>query len=61
MSKNFKHSSVYIYFIEEREEVLKYKWIESEKSGYDIGYHRAWLDWHRKHKKQWTHEKARRR
>ena len=29
----------------EREEILRHKWIESEKAGYDIGFERALLDW----------------
>lgn len=28
-----------------REEVLKHKWYESEKAGYDIGWDRAYVDW----------------
>ncbi len=28
-----------------REEVLKHKWYESEKAGYDIGWDRACVDW----------------
>lgn len=28
-----------------REEILRHKWIESEKAGYDIGWERASQDW----------------
>lgn len=31
------------------EEILKYKWIESEKVGYDIGFERAAREWIRKY------------
>ena len=35
-----KNSQLYKEFLAEREEVLRYKWIESEKVGYDIGFER---------------------
>ena len=47
------NSSVYKDFIEEREEVLKHKWLESEKKGYDIGYSTALIDWILKHRSNW--------
>ncbi|MFH0982919.1 MAG: hypothetical protein V2A79_15465 [Planctomycetota bacterium] len=28
-----------------RDEILKHKWIESEKAGRDIGWERAAVDW----------------
>ena len=37
----------------EREEILKHKWIESEKAGYDIGFERALTDWIIKHRSKW--------
>ncbi|RFC42843.1 MAG: Universal stress protein family protein, partial [Verrucomicrobia bacterium] len=37
----------------EREEILKHKWLESERLGYDIGFERALLDWIRKHRESW--------
>jgi len=46
-------SSLYQYFLLEREEILKYKWIESEKAGKDIGFEKALLDWIRKHRTAW--------
>ena len=36
-----KNSSLYREFQAEREEILKHKWIESEKAGRDIGFERA--------------------
>lgn len=48
-----KHSSLYQEFLAEREEILKHKWIESERLGYDIGFERALLDWIRKHRESW--------
>jgi len=53
-SRDFvKHSSLYQEFLAEREEILKHKWIESERLGYDIGFERALLDWIRKHRESW--------
>src|SRR6187399_1376312 len=48
-----KQSSLYQEFLAEREEILKHKWIESERLGYDIGFERALLDWIRKHRESW--------
>jgi hypothetical protein len=46
-------SSLYKEFLAEREEILKHKWIESEKAGYDIGFDRALTDWVVKHRAAW--------
>ncbi|MBL9201158.1 MAG: hypothetical protein JNL39_11655 [Opitutaceae bacterium] len=48
-----KSSSLYQEFLAEREEILKHKWLESERLGYDIGFERALLDWIRKHRENW--------
>lgn len=48
-----KSSSLYQEFLAEREEILKHKWLESERLGYDIGFERALLDWIRKHRDNW--------
>jgi hypothetical protein len=48
-----KNSKVYREFQAEREEILKHKWIESEKVGYDIGFERALTDWIVKHRSRW--------
>ena len=47
------HSSVYRHFQDQREEIMKHKWIESEKAGRDIGFERALADWIIKHRVQW--------
>ena len=53
-SRDFvKQSSLYQEFLAEREEVLRHKWLESERLGYDIGFERALLDWIRKHRECW--------
>jgi len=51
-------SRLYQEFLAEREEILRHKWLESERLGYDIGFERALLDWIRKHRDDWR--KARR-
>ena len=48
-----KNSSLYREFQAEREEILKHKWIESEKAGRDIGFERALTDWILKHRSKW--------
>jgi hypothetical protein len=48
-----KRSTLYQEFVAEREEILRHKWIESEKQGRDIGFERALLDWIRKHRDDW--------
>jgi hypothetical protein len=48
-----KQSSLYQEFLAEREEILRHKWLESERLGYDIGFERALLDWIRKHRENW--------
>jgi hypothetical protein len=37
----------------EFEEILKHKWIESEKAGHDIGLDFALIDWVIKHRSKW--------
>jgi hypothetical protein len=48
-----KESLLYKEFLAEREEILRHKWIESEKAGYDIGFEKALLDWIVKHRSTW--------
>ena len=52
-SELLKNSSLYREFQAEREEILKHKWIESEKEGRDIGFERALTDWIVKHRSKW--------
>jgi len=46
-------SSFYQEYLAEREEILRHKWIESEKAGRDIGFETALLDWVRNHRDKW--------
>lgn len=54
-TENFvqERSSLYEAFVAEREEILRHKWLESEKLGRDIGFERALMDWIRKYRDQW--------
>ena len=55
------NSTLYKEFLAERDEILKHKWIESEKAGTDIGFERALLDWIRKYRTKWkAHRKTHR-
>ncbi|PTY03615.1 hypothetical protein DB346_07025 [Verrucomicrobia bacterium LW23] len=48
-----KKSALYQEFLAERDEILRHKWIESEKAGCDIGWEKALLDWIVKHRSAW--------
>ena len=48
-----KNSVLYKEFLAEREEILKHKWIESEKAGSDIGFEKALYDWIMNHRSNW--------
>jgi hypothetical protein len=48
-----QRSTLYQEFLAEREEILRHKWLESEKVGQDIGFEKALLDWIRKHRDTW--------
>lgn len=44
-----ERSTVFREFQKEKHEINKLKWLESEKTGKDIGYQRALFMWARKH------------
>jgi hypothetical protein len=52
-----KNSVLYKEFLAEREEILKHKWIESEKAGSDIGFEKALLDWIVKYRSNWRNKR----
>ncbi len=52
-----KESLLYKEFLIEREEILRHKWIQSEKAGYDIGFEKALLDWIVKHRSAWRDQR----
>ncbi len=43
----------YEKFLVEREEILRHKWIESQKAHEDIGFERALTDWVINHREEW--------
>lgn len=57
---NIQETSIYQEILAFREEVLKHKWYESEKAGYDIGWTKALIDWSLKYKSQWVKERKKR-
>ncbi len=52
-----KNSVLYKEFLAEREEILRHKWIESEKAGHDIGFEKALLDWIVKYRSSWREKR----
>ena len=50
-----RNSALYLEFLAEREEILRHKWIESEKAGRDIGFEWALIDWIVKYRSKWRH------
>jgi hypothetical protein len=53
------NSTLYKEFLAERREILRHKWIESEKAGYDIGFERALIDWVVKYRSTWREKRYR--
>jgi len=46
--------AVWAFFLDESEEILKLKWIESQKAGQDIGYEQAIQIWMKNHRGSWV-------
>jgi hypothetical protein len=55
----FGESVFYREFLVERDEILRHKWIESEKAGFDIGFEKALLDWVVRHRSSWLERRRR--
>ena len=53
--RNFElhKSTLFQEFEAERQEILKHKWLESEKAGHDIGFETALIDWVLNHREKW--------
>ena len=51
------NSVLYKEFLAEREEILRHKWIESEKVGHDIGFEKALLDWIVRFRSSWREKR----
>jgi len=52
-----KSSNLYKEFLAEREEILRHKWLESEKAGHDVGFEKALLDWACSHRARWREKR----
>ena len=50
---DYRHSSLYKDFLEEREEILRNKWYMSERAGQDVGFERALMDWVMNYRNGW--------
>ena len=50
---SLQNSSAYKEFLAEREEILRHKWLASERAGYDIGFERALMEWAVHHREKW--------
>ena len=50
-------STLYQEFLAERDEILRHKWLESEKAGRDIGFERALLDWILNYREGWRNSR----
>jgi hypothetical protein len=48
-----ERSSLYREWVAEREEILKHKWLESERAGRDIGFEHALVSWAVHHRALW--------
>lgn len=48
-----QRTALYREFLAEREEILRLKWIESEKAGRDIGFESALTEWVVRHRAHW--------
>jgi hypothetical protein len=51
--ESFMKLKLYQAFCAERTEILRHKWIESEKAGRDIGFDVALIDWTVHHHSAW--------
>ena len=50
---DIKETSLYREFLAQREEIMKHKWYESERAGYDVGFAYALMDWTIRFKTKW--------
>lgn len=55
-----QNTTLYREFLAEREEILRHKWIESEKAGCDVGFDAALMDWITHHRSGWRNARQRR-
>lgn len=56
-AKKVRPEELYQVFLAEREEILRHKWLESERRGEDIGFERALTEWTLDHRATWRVKK----
>lgn len=56
-TKKVRPEELYQVFLAEREEILRHKWLESERLGEDVGFERALTEWTLKHRATWRVER----
>ena len=47
----------YTEFLREREELMRHKWVMSEKAGKDVGFEAALVDWAFNHRSEWRKQR----
>lgn len=60
-TKAVRPEDLYQVFLAERDEILRHKWIESERLGRDIGFEQALTEWTLEHRAVWRAEKLERK
>jgi hypothetical protein len=55
----FERSTVIKEMKAEREEIMRFKWLESERLHQDIGFEKALLGWVIRHRSTWLAERRR--
>jgi hypothetical protein len=48
-----KRTTLYQEYLAERDEIMRHKWLQSEKAGHDIGFDAALMDWVTYHRAGW--------
>ena len=56
-----ENTSLVREWVEMRHEIMRHKWIESEKSGRDIGWDRAFINWLMNHGQEFVESREVRR
>jgi len=51
--ESFKKTRLFQVLYAEKAEILRHKWLESEKAGRDIGFDSAVIDWSVNHRTAW--------
>lgn len=51
-----ERSSLYTAWLLEKQEVMRHKWVLSERAGYDVGWEAAKWNWDMQHRRIWVAE-----